>query len=359
MALRRIKNQQPLETELRLFPEALVALAEVRQYGSDWTRSAQVFVDHLYQDDPFILLQAAQTAAQDIGNESAEKSLAVLRRDFARWLLLKNCQNKAALQAQTCRLYEEAALVTHDPTFTLALAQAGLDLTLPRLQERGDTVLMAYLGQCYNVKQVEQLMATLPLEQHEPFLNARNQLGMTALHCLALIPDSTTKPYYIQGMLTTLCDYGARPDLAVKFDIGEGPVIGHLAHLAVATGQIELTAELMALDRGLFASVAHLNYTPLQVGRELADHQQLKLAAGGAWPLVVASFTAQASRGEPLRVSVAPQGSQFEHTSLRDLKAATNLAAFAIDKPLPYGDCAWVIDRLGPKTAPKARFMLQ
>jgi hypothetical protein len=360
MGKRTPKQDFPLPPDLAQCHPALVELAELRGYGTDWKRTAKAFLDVLYESDPERMLDVAQSKSASPGDEQAESNLTTLRRDFARWLLVKQVEDPAELLVRGPRLYDEALQVLHEPAFTLALAQAGVDFRTPRFGELQETVLMRFLDQCYRPDQVDALLETLPLGARFAYVNQPNKLGMTALHFLAYVPELESRPVYTQGLASTLLAHGARLDAEVKFDFGTGPLWGNVAHLAVASGQKELTAELIALDRNLFAARANsrIERTPFELGFQLAEQQQLKAAAGRAWGLVAQPFVAMASQGTLQLAATAPHGSLLENTVLRDLKATTNLAAFAIDKPLPFGDAVAVIERLGPGTAPRARYLM-
>lgn len=360
MGARRPKDSFPLPLDLAGSHPALIELADVRKFGTDWLRACRFYLSDVYQDNPLSILRAAQKSSRNAGDDKAEADLATYRRDFACWLLVQQAENSVDFLLQGRYLYTEALQVVHDPAFTLALAQAGADIRTTRIGEQQDTVLMRFLEQAYNPAQVDVLLQTVPAMVRQAYVNTPNKLGMTALHFLAHVPEAESSPIYVQGTASTLAEHGAKMDYAVKFDYGTGPTWGNIAHLAVASGQVELTAELLAIDRNLFAAHpdGRIEQTPYELGCELVEHKQLKAAAGRAWALVAEAVITSVSQGSLRVVAVAPHGSPLENTLQRDLKATTNLAAFAIDKPLPYGDARSVVERLGPATAPQARFIL-
>jgi len=245
--------------------------------------------------------------------------------------VLDHLDGVGELAARQQALFQEAAQIKYDSSFTLALARAGADLINTRLGDRQDSVLMRAATVAPPAELLE-LLGYIPAEQRAAHVNLRNKVGVSAVHMLALESEAPA------ANVAVLQAAGADLSSVVFHKTGTSARLQalNLAQLAVMMGRPALTAALMAQDRSLFVPAA-ATPAPDQIGEKLvsrmieATHlrRQPPALVFNYFAAPAASFTADENDG--LVFTIPPE--------LDDVKIATNLAAMALDRQtLPYGD---------------------
>jgi len=327
------RNQKDTALGLAGLSPLLLDMAEVIEPVEVWADIARAYLDERYQRDPFQILHYAdlKTSGYDAQDMRKDNPLAEFKRDFARWLVLDHLDGVGELAARQQALFQEAAQIKYDSSFTLALARAGADLLNTRLGDRQDSVLMRAATVAPPAELLE-LLGYIPAEQRAAHVNLRNKAGVSAVHMLALESEAPA------ANLAVLQAAGADLSAVVFHKTGTSARLQALnvAQLAVMMGRPALTAALMAQDRSLFVPAA-ATPAPDQIGEKLVSRMIEAMHLRRQQPALVfnyfaapaASFTADENDG--LVFTIPPE--------LDDVKIATNLAAMALDRQtLPYGD---------------------
>lgn len=274
----------------------------------DWCHKAEERLMERYYGDldgiVYEVKRVAQAAKQGI--EGAPEALATLQQDYAAsWLVRQIRGDDLPDLAEQEHHWKSAFIAAPDRQLALTLAVAGFDTVNARIDD--DPPLFGFVFSA-SADEIDEFMNLIPQAQRAAQINRKGHGDMTAVH----IASFASGP----GSLAVLQGHGG--DLAALMDITlvTGEVIrGNPAHLAVMNGRVDMTAELMALDRGLFTRYApEVKYTP----DEMVD--------------ACAKVTVNINK---------------------DIRKAANVAAYAIDRPVPFPEVGWVIKQLAPSTAPR------
>jgi len=268
-------------------------------------------LEKLYMFDPDdIIIKTKYTAMRRYngGQESEDPQLAELRRDYAAfWLIKRLLGTELPDMKEQSDHWQGALAAVPDRHLALTLAVAGFDPITPRLNDNSP-VLHGFVF-CATAGQIDEFMQYIPPVHRAAQINQRSDDDMTVMHVAALGAGA--------GSLALLQEYGGNPAMLMNITLPDKKVVkGNCAHIAAVGGRCEMVAELMALDRGLFAlTSAETAYRPDQLVEYCFQH------AGGA---------------------------------NIEMRKAANLAAHAVDLPVPYPEAGWILQRLQPATAPRA-----
>lgn len=274
-----------------------------------WMEQALSRLNTLYMADPDGIIVRTKDAAMRAhgGRRDMQQPLAELRRDYASFWLAKRLLGDGLPDMAVQGAHWQGTLAAvPDRQLALTLAVAGFDPITPRLYD-GSPVLHAFAFGATQ-PELEEFLQHVPQAHRAALINQPGEDGMTVMHVAAMGAGP--------GCLDLLSEHGGDPAVLMNITLPTGEVVkGNCAHVATFSGRPDMVAELMACDRGLFARArADIKYRPDQLVELCRQHK------GGA---------------------------------NLELRKAANLAAHAIDLPIPYPEAGWVIGRLLPSTAPR------
>lgn len=272
-----------------------------------WYQQAQARLHERYQGDPDMMILSSRhlSIAVHAGRGDAAANLEEVRRDYAAHWLIRQIEGVELPHGDAQKeVWQSAIVPTPDRQLALTLAVAGFDVAGGVLLDETPALhAFVYRAEC---NQLDEFLSFIPPEQRMGLINTRKD-GITAVHVAALGGGA--------GCLACLQRAGGDMSALLDITLPDGEVVqAFAAHLAVMNGCVAQTAELMAIDRGLFTRFdSALNTTPVELVETL-------------W-----------QKG----IQVGPE-----------MRKAANIAAHAVDRPVPFPEFGWVLKRLGPGTAP-------
>lgn len=275
-----------------------------------WRTRTRNRLDDLYGNDPDRMAITVQrlAVAEYGGIEGAAPRLEDARRDYAAYWLLRQMDGTPLPPVdQQFDAWKVALASSPDRQLPLTLAVAGFDIVTPLVD--GDTHVLTAFTFSAHASELAEFISLIPPDRRVGHLNMQNDEGMSCAHIAAFASGP--------GCLTVLKENGC--NLAALMQVPSarlGVLKANAAHLSVMNGRPDLTAELMALDRNLFTrSDPEIRYAPHELVLEVAHD--------------------------------VPGGPR------KEVKMAANISAFAVDAPMPFAEVGWVLNKLGPMTAPR------
>lgn len=288
-------------------------LAGYYEPAEEWRASAEAALDACY-DDLDVMIMTIREAAIGVwrGQPEAEEALAEREQCYAAYWLIRKMDGLPLPDIEDQGAFWHSALAasrSHQPA--LALAAAGFDPVHAVIHD-GTTILQAFVKNA-QADDLREFLSYIPPQHQAEQINRKNAGDANAMH-LALLEGGLG---CIEVLRQAGGDHLALTTITHR-QTGDR-FRGNMAHLAVVAGRPDKMAELMTVDRLLFTRHDPLiELLPYELALEMH------------------------SRGIELK---------------RETKMAANLAAYAVDHPMPFGDVAWVIRRLAPAVAPQPVLM--
>lgn len=324
--------------------------------AAEWLEGVQARMEAVYDDDPLLILHSVrQMMLGGFSSLDEEARLQSFAQDYAAYWLAEQLQGRGQPGAAVQQDYwRESLAIPGCRQFDLIHAHLGWDLLTPRLGEHQSTLLMLFSADA-SPEETQAFVECVPTLLRPAYLNATNRLGMTVVHGQAYGAQ--------QGVLSVLVGAGAQLDAVTRIQMSDGyaPEVT-VAHLAVVNAQPYLAIELMALDRNLFAGQAGggarlLDHTPLELGLMQFEDAQDGEGRAQLWHMVTNSFGHLARSGKTA-AEVPPPKPPLARAHFAQLQRAINLAAYALDRPLPFGEYLDILRDLSPETAPRPKLQV-
>ncbi len=277
-----------------------------------WQAAAEARLMERYYSDPDGIIyetkRAALAASKSV--EGAQEALDELRQDYAAYWLIKRLKGEPLPDKdEQAHHWKSAFIAAPDRQLALTLAVAGFETVDMRVDD--DPILSSFVFSA-TANELEDFLQLMPADKRAEHINIKGDADMTPMH----IASFAAGP----GSLAVLQQHGGDLTALMTITMGTGEIIrGNPAHLAVLNGRPDMTAELMALDRGLFTRyVPEIKYTPDEMVEACA---------------------------------------KVTNNINKEIRKAANIAAYAIDRPVPFPEVGWILKQLTSATAPRARVM--